>query len=264
MSVKKAPAAPPSPVTTQQNQQAYGNASSDIGQVSNNPFPMQAYNFFAPGMMSMTPYGFDPNQVGQQGMFAGNQGQNMFGAGNQVMNTAFDPQNALYDRTRQQVQDQTRASQAARGIQTTPYGAGLEDQTMANFNIDWQNAQLGRQAQGIQAGSTAYGSGINTEQGGYGIAASAPQFMQTYLGNMQNLGTNAFNPQAQGAQLYSNLFGAGTAAQQNAYQQQLEQFKQNQASQQAFWGGIGKLGGTLLTAPMTGGGSVFGNFMGGL
>jgi hypothetical protein len=211
---------------------------------------MQAYNFFAPGMMSMTPYGFDPVQMANASMAAGQQGQNMFGAGNAALNMAFDPQSALYNRTAQRIQDQTRASQAARGIQTTPYGAGLENQAMSDFNIDWENNLLNRAATGIQAGSTAYGSGINTMQGGYGMASSVPSFMQTYLGNMQNLGTQAFNPQAQGAQLYSNLFGVGTAAQQNAYQQQLAQFQQNQAAQQGFWGGIGKLGGNLAEMAM--------------
>ena len=73
------------------------------------------------------------------------------GAGGQVLNTAFDPQQQLYDRTIQRLQDQVRAANTASGVATTPYGAGLEGQAMGNFNIDWQNAQLGRQAQGIGA-----------------------------------------------------------------------------------------------------------------
>jgi hypothetical protein len=211
---------------------------------------MQAYNFFAPGMMSMTPYGFDPSQATQAGMFAGGQGQNMFGAGNAALNMAFDPQNALYNRTVQQLQDQTRASQAARGIQTTPYGAGLENQAMSDFNINWQNNLLNRALSGIQAGSTAYGSGINTMQGGYGLASQIPQQMQTYLGNMQQLGMGAYAPQQWAGPQYSSLFGTGAGVQQNAYQQQLAQFQQNQAAQQGFWGGIGKLGGNLAEMAM--------------
>ena len=244
MSVKKAPAAPPSPVSTEQNQQAYQGATSNIGQVAGNQLPMQAYNFFAPGMMSMTPYGFDPNQAAQAGMSAGQQGQNMFGAGNAAMNMAFDPQNALYNRTAQQLQDQTRASQAARGIQTTPYGAGLENQAMSDFNINWQNNLLNRALSGIQAGSTAYGSGMNTIQGGYGLASQIPQQMQTYLGNMQNLGMNTTAPQQWAAPQYASLFGTGAGAQQNAYNQSLQQYQQNQQAQAGLWGGLGKLAGT--------------------
>ena len=33
----------------------------------------------------------------------------------------------------------------------SPYGAGLEGQALGNFNIDWQNQQLGRQTQGLHA-----------------------------------------------------------------------------------------------------------------
>ncbi len=79
------------------------------------------------------------------------------GAGT-VLNTAFDPQNALYNRTAQQLQDQVRVGEAARGITMSPYGAGVEDKAMSDFNIDWQNAQLGRQTQGLGAAGTATNS----------------------------------------------------------------------------------------------------------
>src|SRR5258708_23118892 len=73
-------------------------------------------------------------------------GQQLLPWGQQIMNTGFDPQQALYHRTQQQTQDQTRAGLEARGLDSSPYGAGVEGQTMANFNIDWQNQQLQRQA----------------------------------------------------------------------------------------------------------------------
>src|SRR5258708_36165262 len=73
-------------------------------------------------------------------------GQQLLPWGQQIMNTGFDPQQALYHRTQQQTQDQTRAGLEARGLDSSPYGAGVEGQTMANFNIDWQNQQLQRHA----------------------------------------------------------------------------------------------------------------------
>lgn len=85
--------------------------------------------------------------------------QNLYGGGNAVMNTAFDPQHALYDRTRDQLVDQTRSAEYARGIQMSPAGANVEANALGNFNIDWQNQQLARQSQGLQAAQGAYGAG---------------------------------------------------------------------------------------------------------
>ena len=85
----------------------------------------------------------------------------LMGAGNQLWQTALDPQNALFNRTAQQMQDFNRAGTSARGLGTTPYAAGLENDSMRNFLIDWQNQQLGRQATGLQGMSQAYGQGAN-------------------------------------------------------------------------------------------------------
>src|SRR5258708_10034458 len=101
-------------------------------------------------------------------------GQQLLPWGQQIMNTGFDPQQALYHRTQQQTQDQTRAGLEARGLDSSPYGAGVEGQTMANFNIDWQNQQLQRQAAAAGAAGGLYGQagqGINT---GAGIQNQAP------------------------------------------------------------------------------------------
>jgi hypothetical protein len=129
------------------------------------------------------------NTASGMGMTAAN---NAFGAGGQLLgaglntlpmagqifNTAFDPQGALYNRTLQQNTDQTRAAEAARGISTTPYGAGLENQATSNFNIDWQNNQLQRQALGAQAGGGLLQAGGNLANLGAGIQNAAPgQFL---------------------------------------------------------------------------------------
>ena len=100
--------------------------------------------------------------------------------GGQIGQMGFDPQNALYSRTLQQVQDQQRAGQAARGISMSPYGAGLEGDATRNFNIDWQNQQLKRATDAAGAmeglgntagtlGSTAF----NLGSGASDLAASA-------------------------------------------------------------------------------------------
>lgn len=148
----------------------------------------QLYN--NPGQQQFIQGANNASQVGQQqaanqygyGNAVSQQGASLFPYAGQVMNTGFDPQNALYARTLQQVQDQTRAAQAARGVAMTPYGAGLEDQSTRNFNIDWQNAQLGRQAQAAQAATGLTGAGTSAIGAGQQMAAGAPgQYLQSAM-----------------------------------------------------------------------------------
>jgi hypothetical protein len=127
--------------------------------------------------------------AGMMGMGAGlnayGAGQGLYGLGGQIASTAFDPQNALYQRTLGQVQDQTGAALAQAGLGTTPYGAGVMGNTLSNFNIDWMNQQLARQMQGGAAAG-------NLIQQGAGLQAGAPStFLQgagTPWGIQQTLG----------------------------------------------------------------------------
>ena len=175
------------------------------------------------------------------------------------MQTAFDPQQALYGRTQQQLQDQVRAGQGARGLGNSAVGAGLEDQAMGNFNIDWQNQQLARQTQGMSA--MAQGSQAGGAQGQLGMAAGAAQpgyTMQagqvpmqaqqyaaaqpgaaasTYQGQMSGLQSQYGNV-TQGAIPYMN---AGVGAQQQNYQNQAQQ---NTAQSQM----LGNLGSAIAPA----------------
>jgi hypothetical protein len=125
-------------------------------------------------------------QAGAMGMAAG---QGAYSAGGQMMGyglgmlpdvtsltaMGFDPQQAYYSRAAQQLQDQQRAALAASGVGGTPYGAGVEGQTMGNFNIDWQNTALQRALSGAQGAAGLYGAigqgvgqGANLQQGGVG------------------------------------------------------------------------------------------------
>lgn len=118
-------------------------------------------------------------QQGAMGQFGAGGALGMAGLGQipyagAIEQTAFDPQSALYARTLGQVTDQTRAGLEARGIDNTPYGAGVEGQTLGNFNIDWQNAQLGRQQTGIQGAQQALGAAGGAIGQGAGLQAGAP------------------------------------------------------------------------------------------
>ena len=184
-------------------------------------------------------------QLGQQSALnAYGQGQNLYGMAGNIANTAFDPQQALYNRTLQQTQDQSRAANEAAGVGTTPYGAGLENQATNNFNINWQAQQLANQIAGGNAagGLTQQGAGLQAGAAGqYGTAAGMPyQAAQTIGGNqfgaLQNLGgfgTSASQIPQQQIQDYQNYLGWGTGQNtaNNQAQLGLGQFGLNQAQQ---------------------------------
>jgi hypothetical protein len=113
-----------------------------------------------PGMVNNPAYG-QAQQYGNQ--FA----PQLMQAGQSILNTGFDPQQALYNRTLQQVQDQQNAINARSGVQQTPYGAGITGDVSSNFNIDWQNQQLQRQAMAGPAAASLFG---NAQQGLMGPA----------------------------------------------------------------------------------------------
>lgn len=113
-------------------------------------------------------------------------------AAGSILNTAFDPQGALYARSFQQNLDQTRAGLAARGLNDSAVGAGIENQSNMDFNTNWQNQQLGRQIQGLGA----YGSNAGTN---YGMLSSA---YGQGLNSLLSGASGTFSP-------YSTVYGQG-------------------------------------------------------
>lgn len=204
-------------------------------QIQNNPYQGQAQG--VAGMEQGLGLGsIMPGQL--QGM------SNLYGMGNmaagyapQLMNTAFDPQNALYNRTYQQTMDQQNAINAMYGVSGSPYGAGVAGQTSSNFNIDWQNAQLQRQLAGIQglggmvndvgrsyAGASDLGLGaLNTlTTSGYAPynqwTANANNSLAA-LGLMNQGVTGAFGPTNAVETGIGNLMGISQSGQSNAFNQ---------------------------------------------
>ena len=153
--------------------------------------------------------------VGQQGVAAG---QQAYGAGSQLeqsglstlpdvqalLSMGFDPQNALYARTQQQVTDQTNAQNARSGLAGTPYGQGVANQTNANFNIDWQNQQLQRAATGAGAASGLMGQAGNTIGQGAALQTAGNQEQLQGYGQSYNtfggINANALGLLSGGAQ----------------------------------------------------------------
>jgi hypothetical protein len=190
----------------------------------------------------------------------------------QILQTGFDPQNALYDRTQQQLKDQLSATNAQSGLSGTPYGAGVMGQGLSNFNIDWQNQQLQRQLQATQG----YGNLTSTAGKGYagaaelgGLATSTETMggnlpYSTYAGQ-QNDVINAGNSYAGAA---NNAFGLdqNTLNALSAYLKlgqfatQIGQKGQGQAFDQGqtLGGNVGA-GLSRLSSGLSGLSSIFGN-----
>jgi hypothetical protein len=120
---------------------------------------------------------------------------------NQLMQTGFDPQSALYNRSAQQTTDQTRAALASAGLSGSPYAAGVEGQTLGDFNINWQNQQEGRQAAGLQGAAAA-----DAAAGGLGQTGG------NLLGQGAGLSTAMGNLLLGGGQMGQDAAGIGNSA----------------------------------------------------
>jgi len=130
-------------------------------------------------------------QVPQQQALAGQIG----GAVQPLLSSAFDPRAALFNRTEGRLMDQTNAINAMSGLGGTPYGASVAANAMGNFDVDWQNQQLARQAQGVGAAGAAAGQAGNL----YGQAGQS-------AGQAANLYGQAPGLAASSAGLPSNVY----------------------------------------------------------
>lgn len=181
---------------------------------------------------------------------AGNQA--LQGGANQILSTGFDPQQALFNQQQNQVLQQAAAANAMAGIQSSPYGASTAGNTLANFDLNWQNNQLGRQAQALGAATSAIPTGITAGTQGIntGISTSAQPYSSynTIQANTINdlaAAIQAANlqytlPQSTLSDLMSYL-NLGQSA--SAEQSQIN--AQNLANTQSIFGGIGNFVGSL-------------------
>jgi len=215
---------------------AYGAAVTGM---QNNPYYGQA---LAGAQQGATLGAAGADQIGQAA-------SQVAGTVNPLIQSGFDPQSALFNRSRQQLMDQTNAVNAMSGLAGTPYGASVSANALGNFDTNWQNQQLARQtsaagaagqaadragllssmAPGIASSSAALPSNAYTGQIGQilGALGARNQGAASGLGNYATgIGdvTSGFqggqNAGAQGAQ-YASQFGAapynlGTGVASNA------------------------------------------------
>lgn len=204
-------------------------------------------------------------------------------AANQILQTGFDPQNALYNRTAQQLTDQTNAVNSMYGLSSSPYGAGVAAHNLENFNIDWQNQQLQRQTQAAQGytgllggAAGAYGSALSDVGRGFAgagdlgtqaagtISASGQLPYSTYMGgqndilsalnNYSNTGTSAFGVDQNTLNALAAYLKLGQSATSIGQAGAAQNFGNNQSIGQGLGQGLSQLAGplsSLFNSPST-------------
>jgi len=267
----------------------FGNLATGTLPYAQSTFNQQFNNPYAGGAQSGANFASGLGQNAALGAYGA--GSQLTGAGKgalpyaqQIFQTSMDPQQALYNRTFQQTQDAVNAQNAASGISTTPYGAGVAGEALGNFNMNWQNQQLQRQALGAQAGGGLIGQAggaintgtslMNAAPGAYAQASAMPFGTYSGIGQNQNQFTSQYLSQilqAQGVpqqqiQDYIAYLSAGTS-QQNAntalFQQQLNQNQMAFNQQQQYGSQLGKSLYGIGQGPSGGWGSFFGGGGGG-
>jgi hypothetical protein len=184
--------------------------------------------------------GYSPAGTVNYGNAESNMGQSLMPAAYQILNQGFDPQQQLYQRTQQQLQEQVRAAQSARGTAMSPYGAGGEADAMSNFNIDWQNNLLNRMNTAAQgAGGIATQAGNMMTQGQQ-TAQSAPNAQTNWFSQFAQASPAAYGQQQQQVADFLSYLSGGTDANKAG----TAAFGANQDASNSMWGGIGKAAGT--------------------
>lgn len=134
-----------------------------------------------------TQYGQLANTVGGYATQLGQQATANYGsqaalqaAGQQVFNQATDPNQAQYNLSLSNLNSQTNAQQALRGLGNSAVGASEIANTDANFGINWNTQQI----QNSIAGEGALASAYNTA-GSYGQLGNADLQGASQLGALQ-------------------------------------------------------------------------------
>jgi len=222
-----------------------GSGANLAGRIINNPYETQTMQG-ARSAGHYLDYTLSP-QLRHDATNLGRQANRGFAAAGDELRTAFDPQNALYNRTLQQTRDQTLAGLSATGVGNSPYGAGVLGQTLGNFNIDWRNNQLAREQSGLQSYGQYLGQGGNAYSAAGNLGSAGAQAWltgsslpySTYNG-IQNAGLGALGTSSG---LYGNQSTAAGNYLQIGQAGQQAGFNQAQVNGQNLGAGLSALSG---------------------
>lgn len=145
----------------------------------NNPYASQ----FQTQANTLAPMAWNTGlgQVGAGGATI-NSGLSMLPYAQSILQAGFDPLGNVYNQQHQQNTDQTRAGLEARGLNTSPFGAGVENQSNINFNNTWDQNALARMSQGAQGAATLNNSNVAAINAGTGIQTAGLNQMNTAAG----------------------------------------------------------------------------------
>lgn len=216
--IGNAPALPNLTPSHQYGQQGAADqgAISGIQGLSGLNYAQQNYPQFqqATGNITSGAYGAPQIQGGGNTSIAA--GNSLVPFANQTLQTAFDPQSALYDQQRQLNTDQTRATSATQGVAGTPYGAGVENKSNQDFNLAWQNAQLARQAQGASTAEGLIGQQGQSATTGANLLTGAAQTPLNALSQLNAAGGQTSAVPQQAISDFLAYLQGGTGASQAA------------------------------------------------
>ena len=250
------PGLPANPTPAYQFQ---GMGQADTGALTgaqNLPNYAQAnYPQFQQTAQQVTSGAYGAPQIQGAGNTAIQSGNSLVPYATQTLQTAFDPQNAQYNAKFGQQQQQQQVNNAANGVSGTPYGAGTTNTADQNFNLDWQNAQLGRQQTGAGTAGSLLSSQNQGATTGAGLLQSIPQASLSALSTLNTAGGQATGVNQMTVQDLLAYLQGGTSA-TNAgtgqYSAEANASLGQQGINNAGLGGLGTLGGTLLTGGTSG------------
>lgn len=145
--------------------------------------------------------------------------QSLLGAGQQVYQNSLDPNKAQYNLSLNNLTQQTGATNSMYGLGSSAAGAGVQDQALSNFGINWNTQQLQNQIAGLGAYTGAANTAGQYSQAGANALTQAPQY--TLLGGQLPYSTSqalAAVPgqlgSTYGSYLNSNVYGPAESIQQ--------------------------------------------------
>ena len=183
------------------------------------------------------------NLADLSGMYSGalgQQGMGQLAAGQQVYNQGADPQNQLHDFERSQTVDSSRAADSARGLVMSPYSAGNEANAVSQFEMNWQNNQLGRSLAGLQGMDQASAGGANNLGNSMAFGTASPQLRMQSAATPLQAQTSAYSMPMDFANMFSQAQNQDVLGQYAQMQGQLMPYigMGDQAQQAQFYANL--------------------------
>jgi hypothetical protein len=200
------------------------NATAATSNLYNNPQAQNIYNQ-AQGSVGGIPQnntGFDPQNVTQMGVNVQDAAAGLPYMGQQIYQSAFDPQQALFQQMQQQVTDQTNAQLSNQGLQGSPFAAGVMGQNLSGLDINWQNNLLNRETQGATAVTGLEKQYGDSAQMAAGLQFQGPQDQMTTSSALSGLNSQALGQSQMAIGDWLNYLQGGTQAAGTAASEQMQ------------------------------------------